>query len=26
VPPHLFIVDEVTLNVALDDGFFLRGE
>ena len=21
-PPHLFIVDEVTLNVALDEGFF----
>jgi hypothetical protein len=23
-PPHLFIVDEVTLNAPLDDGFFLE--
>jgi TolB protein len=23
-PPHLFIVDEVTLNAALEDGFFLK--
>jgi len=23
-PPHLFIVDEVTLNAPLDDGFFLK--
>ena len=22
-PPHLFIVDDVTLNVTLDDGFFI---
>ena len=25
-PPHLFIVDEVTLNAALGDAFFLKQE
>jgi len=25
-PPHLFIVDEIRLNVALGDAFFLKQE
>jgi len=25
-PPHLFIVNEVTLNTALSDAFFLKQE